>query len=527
MRSYYAHLNTISDAAKKTDPKLVFRSSAIFPMIHRDGISARIIFMGYWILKRHIKQVTAVVTLRSETGDVMNRSTFMIEQPKAYRIELSDELQKAGISPSSPFVGSLEVEFFSTVNLVFPFPAVAINYYGPHFSSVVHTAQRVYNNFEDMHENSQTKVPESGFNIYVTDQQEPVFGLVNGPEVAPDAKIEMQFINSNNEKLFYSLDLKKIHPYQTCIIYPAQLMDLKSFLKGRAGTAKIRFNINWIFPRLLVGNIQHSLPAMSITHTYYDCSSAKSDSDFWLPTQPEWYPAALMVPLCIHEDHFTNISFYPIYSPSAFTIDIEIYDSKGRLLGMKQNILLIESPHCEFKQINMNLLCSKLNIQTKAGLAARIIAKTETGQRLPARVKVALDIGQNRLPLMPCNICTNLQPFNPALEKKESTFRWSPILADQPQSSLWIMNSSPAIAYSKQADIQLDFYREMDDATISRHLTLPPQGFVVISPEHDTELATFFGGKIGWCTVRASNPYTTNYYLAENPSGVVGGDHGF
>lgn len=525
MRSYYAHLETAMGS--KSVAKPVFRSSAIFPVIQREGISSRILFMGYWILKRHIQKIAGVITLRSLEGKILNRSTLDITEAKTYRIELADQLANIDYPANTDFMGSLEIEFFSVVNLVFPFPATVINYYGPHFSSVVHTAQRVYNDFEDLRANSQTSVPESGFNIYAEEDREPFIGLINGPNHVADGKISMQLFNIDREELTYELNLGEIAPYQTQIIHPAELMPLKKFLKGQVGAGKIRFNVSWIFPRLVVGNIQQSPPAMTITHTYYDCSAAQSDSDYWLPEQPKWYSAALMVPLCNNEKQFTNIYFYPLYSPSSFIIDIEIYDSKGKRLGSKQNVLAIESPFAEIKQLNIAKLCQELEIPPQKDLAARVIGRAVGDSRFPARVKLGLDIGLTSQPHMPCNICTNLQPFNPALETKPSTFRWSPVLADQPESVLWILNSSPERDYQKTAELDLTFFREKDSEVLKRHVTIPPHGFIVIRPQEDPELQGFFEGKVGWCTAVSTNPYTTDYYFAINPSGVVGGDHSF
>ena len=94
MRSYYAHLeNAIVLPNVKIPPKPIFRSSAIFPMISFPGISARILFMGYWMLKRHIHELAAQINLRSREGHLLNRSSMVIKEAKTFRIELSDQLK--------------------------------------------------------------------------------------------------------------------------------------------------------------------------------------------------------------------------------------------------------------------------------------------------------------------------------------------------------------------------------------------------------------------------------------------------
>ncbi len=507
-------------------PKPVFRSSAIFPAFNLSNVNSRILFMGYWILKRHIREIAAVVSLRSEKGLILHRTLFTIQEAKTYRIELKELLAAAGISTEDSFIGSMEIEFFSTVNLVFPFPAVVINYYGPHFSSVVHTAQRIYNDSEDKRNNSQSNVPEAGFNLYADDDHEPFFSLINGSEALPNATLDMQFYNSKQELLTHTLNLGDLEPYQTTVVYPSRELDLKSFFDSRVGSGKIRFHLNWVFPRLVVGNIQHSTSAIVITHSYYDCSQETSATNYWQPEQSKWYPASLAIPCIIQNSHFTNAYFYPIYSPSSIEIDVEIYDSLGHILGVKKNALKIKSPMTAFYRIPLKELCKEMDITPSQNLGARIIARSSDNKPIPSRIKLGLDIGGNAEAL-PCNICTNLQPFNPALDAKPKSFKWAPLLADQPNATIWIMNSSPAKEYDKYAEVELTFFREKDVQTLSRKISLPPQGFIVIDPKTDFELQTFLENQIGWLTAISTNSYTTTYYFAESSAGVVGGDHGF
>lgn len=521
MRSYHAHLETLAPTAGLIAKKPVFRASAVFPVIREGGISTRLIFMGYWFLKRNVQKVESVLTLRSLEGKVLLRSIQSIVESKTYRIELASLLDKLDIPLEQAFTGSLEVEFYSSSNLVFPYPAVVVNYYGPAFSSVVHVAQRVYNDYEDMEKNSQTDVPESGFNIYADANQEPLIGLINGPEPQNHGQIELQFFNGKGETLNYTKELGVLHPYQTTFIYPAREVDLEGFLGGNVGACKAKFQVNWIFPRLLVGNLQREPRAFSVTHTYYDCSSAVSESDYWNDPEPGFEPASLMIPFCCEKDYLTKVYFYPIYSPSEIGIDIEVYGQEGELLEKKENILTLKSPSDAFSCLNLKELFS-----LSQNSAIRIIARPLEGSRLPARIKLGVDIGILR-GLLPCNICTNLQPFNPSLETKTSSFKWLPLLTDQPRAAVWLMNSSPQKNYVKVATLDVTFFREKDTQILKKFLELEPHGFVMIDPNDDVALKEFLDGQIGWMTIVTNNPYLTTYYFADHPSGVVGGDHGF
>jgi hypothetical protein len=495
-------------------------------VLQSPGISSRILFMGYWMLKRNIHELACIVTLRTSTGTVISRSNMMITEAKSYVVELADQLQLGGLSPDSEFFGSMEIEFFSVHNLVFPFPAVVINYYGPKFCTVVHSAQRTYNDFEDMARNSETNVPESGFNIYADGEREPFISLINGPLGLKASSMQLHFVNHAQKVFQKEIAIKPLAPYETSFIYPARVYPLEKFLDGHPGAGKIKFHVNWIFPRLLVGNLHKDIPAVTITHTYYDCSQACADSDYWQSVQEGWYPASLMIPVIVSGNHFTNIYFYTIYSPSTFSIDLEIYNSQGNLLGTKKDAALVEAPLENYHCLKLKEICQELNIATDKELGARIIARPVNDSRLPARIKIGIDVGIEGFQT-PCNICANLHPFNPALENKPLSFRWSPILADQPRSFFWMMNSSPAIDYKRWTDVNLTFFRENDGETIKRTLTLGPQCFFSIAPDQDAELKAFFQGSVGWVTAVTTSPYSTCYYFAENNSGVVGGDHGF
>lgn len=530
MRSYYSHLETLKkNSSSAIEPKGTYRSSSIFPVFHTPYMSSRLLFLGYWMLKRNIPLMSAVATLRSREGHILVRRQFTISEAKAYRIELKELLAADSISEDNTFTGSLELELFSAVNLVFPFPAVVINYYGPSFSTVVHTAQRVYNDFEDMQRNSQTDVPEAGFNIYANRDHETFIGLVNGPIHRKTSEILWQFFNAQGESLHHRTLLKELNPYETLLLHPSQLCPtLQQFLNGQVGSCKLHINIDWIFPRLIVATQQQDIHAFTLTHTYYDCSKTANDSDYWLASQEDWHPATLAVPVAAPENNFTNIYFYPIYSPTRCGIDVEFYDLQGKLLAQAQQCLIIDTTEQKTKVLELNKLVADLHVDRKHDMIARMIAYPLGDNRLPSRIKIGFDTSAGSYEgAMACNICTNFQPFNPSLEQKPSSFRWDPILADQPESKVWIINSSPQKSYSKTAFVELTFFREADTVTLKRQYQIPPHGFLIVSPQNDAELANFLMDSIGWITAVSDTAHILTYYFCRSAQGITGGDHGF
>ena len=511
MRSYYAHLEKLGSTSPKSGP--ILRSSAIFPVFQDQEVSTRLLFLGYWLLKRHIPQIKGLVTLRDDKGSVLNRIELLAIEAKAYTIEVKD-------LTDGTMQGSIEIEFFSETDLVFPYPAVTVNYYGPSFSTVVHTAERTYNDLDDAVKTGESHVPESGFNIYANESKEPFITLINGAEDTPSQQMEIDFYNASEDKFSYTFELEKFNPYEMKVIYPARSFDLKDFFKDKAGTCKMHFHLTGVFPRLLVGNLLKAPFAKVITHTYYDCSESEGPSNFWEPTSLEFHSASLMLPFMGHE-HTTTLSFYPIFAPSSFTIDLEFYNQAGVMVESFREALTFEPHFDQFLQICLNDLYPATET-----LSARIIARPISDTSIPARIKLAIDIGIPKKGL-PCNICTNLQPYVPAFSAKKSSFKWGPILTDQPRSYAFLMNSSPEKKMTTVAETKLTFYREKDTATLQRTLSLTPQSFYLIDPSKDSELNAFLDGKIGWFTAVTTNPYLTTYYFAENPSGVIGGDHGY
>ncbi|CDR32978.1 hypothetical protein [Criblamydia sequanensis] len=525
MRSYWDHLEetTKKESLNKKEP--AFRASAIFPVMQSPLIQSRVLFFGYWMVKRNIPAIGFVKTLRRKDGTLLSRTFSLITEPRAFRVEVKDILEESEYGEEL-FEGSLELEFFSSMPLVFPFPATTVNYYGADFSTFVHTAERIFNNYEDYQANTVTKVAESGFNITLANGGNPFFAFVNGPKEDKDKNIKATFINANGNIQENLFRLGKVAPYETKFIYPAKEIDLAPFLKNEIGTLKLNFDIEWAFPRLLVGNFQDIPFIASITHSYYDCTTATSKKDYWLDSEEKWHDASLILPLLIEDDLETTLSFYPIYTPSQFSIDAEIYTLNGTLIGKGKLFENLES-ESQFKRFPMkNFVRNFLGKDPIEPLSIRLIA-TKTGKDpIPSRIKIALDVTQKK-EILGCNICTNLQPFNPDFEKKNKSFRWAPLVFDTPHFCLFIMNSSPEKDYKKSDKILLQFYRESDLEILRKEIEIPPHGAFLIDTTKSEDLEAFFQGKTGWVTVESGNPYLVTYYLALHPSGAVGGDHGY
>ena len=75
MKTYKQHLITSQAFGEKLNliKKPIFRSSAIFPVINNRFLETNVMFLGYWLIKRKILEVSVLVTLRDQNGTILKR----------------------------------------------------------------------------------------------------------------------------------------------------------------------------------------------------------------------------------------------------------------------------------------------------------------------------------------------------------------------------------------------------------------------------------------------------------------------
>ena len=87
MKSFENHLKSVKSFGESLplNYKPTMRSSAVFPLVISKGkIESIYTFMGYWLRKRNIALVTAVITTRNSFGDKISVKTYEINSPKSY-----------------------------------------------------------------------------------------------------------------------------------------------------------------------------------------------------------------------------------------------------------------------------------------------------------------------------------------------------------------------------------------------------------------------------------------------------------
>ena len=527
MKSYYQHLKSTQEFGEKPNltKKPILRSSAIFPVVQNEFYTSSIHFLGYWLLKRNIPEVTLTITLRSMDGDILLRKLEIINIAKAFAINLRDLLLEINSDKNNNFFGSIETEFNTTRDMVFPYPALVLEYHNEKFNTCVHTLGRIYNDFEDLNENSEFSVPESGFDIHETGDLNSFISFVNGPLQNENGCIEYVVTNSKSQKLIGNFHLGIINPLETKFFHlKDHILDLSDFLENESGSISIKHNFEGFYPRFLVGNIQKSFPSVSFTHSYYDCTSCTSDSDYWNRVNNDHFDSAVYIPVFQNNNEFTNLVIYPNLSPSDFVLQINIYDKNGKQVTESPVLFEIKNDDNKLLKINLNEITSNLDLSKSENLAAHIITKFNN-TKIPSRIKFGLDVGIKGLnSKLPCNICFNTRMGNPLIENKPGSFHWAPLFNDR-NMILTIGNFSTRKNYEQDANLELNFYRIEDSTSFSKKIQLQPNSEKRISLK-DFKLNEFIKTE-GWVTIKADNPYIQGFYFSMNPSGSVSGDHFF
>lgn len=230
MRTYTDHYKSINLLRKEERP--ILRSSAIFPFFVNKDLDTRILFLGYWFLKRNIKEILITITIRLEKGEIINRENFNIDSVKAFCISIKKKLKKKNIFITANLKGSIEIEVFSTKNLVYPYPAFVVNYDSRKSSTFTHTCGRIFNDIDDYKKTLKFLPPETGFDILPNVSTNPFFSFVNGNIFLKNQKINLEIFCNNKKIIKKKIFIKKINPYETKFVFFLNNNEKKKFARS-------------------------------------------------------------------------------------------------------------------------------------------------------------------------------------------------------------------------------------------------------------------------------------------------------
>jgi len=524
MKSFAKHLSSTKsfgeELPKNYSPTM--RSSAVFPIrVEEKKIDTIVTFMGYWLLKREIKEVTALITLRASNGSVVITESNLIDCVKSFKWSMKEMLDKSKENVKGNFLGSVEVEIFSARDMVFPYPAITLSYVSELGNTFVHTCGRIYNDLSDLEENNEQVVPETGFDIISKNEFNPYFSFVNGPIAIVKENIDLEFINVKGESLFVEKIIENESPYSTIWINILESESARSFFNDERGTVKINHDLKGFYPRFVVGNVYNNFEAISLSHSYYDTSRDFSDLAIWKnPNKKEFFDSAISFPVSCDFD-FTELAIYPNFCPKDFNMSFEFYNEEGRKIGSSSYIASVKTEKKVVRYINCRNLLEEITPEKKLYMCKVII---DGNGAVPTRMKFGLNIGMNSGANLPTNICFNADVPNEKIYKKKGTFKWCAVF-DANHQSIFITDCSLLRKKNQSAEIDISYWRESDNQSLNFKISLPSNGVSDILNGHRDEVSDFLNDELGWVSMRSSSPHTIGYYVTNFGNGLVGGDH--
>jgi hypothetical protein len=521
MQTYKNYLKSINTNFL-SNRKPVFRSSAIFPFVVSKNLKTNIFFLGYWLIKRNIKEITLLGTIRNERGNILKREKLTISQVKAYKIDIKDLLP---FEYKKSFIGSIELEVFSSQDMVYPYPAFVVNFEGKNTSSVVHTCGRIYNSYEDQLSNTDIRTEESGFDIFENKNFEPFFSFVNGSYKSKNKSIKLTLINYLGQKKIKIIKFKKIYPYETKIIRFLSKKE-KTFFKNKKGTVKIKHTFDNFFPRFLSGNLDKNLNDSLLTHSYYDLSKVKDKNQYFVnKDKKNYYDSTAVVPLFFKDKFYTEVAIYPNINPSNFFFNLELYDHKGKLivkiLKIKKINYTLSRPI--YLNINKILFESKIKLNKKNIYFCRIFSSSKN--KYPVRMKFALNICNTMKNSVPSNICFNFQVPEPSFLKKKGAFKWG--LLQNKNHSIVTFSNLGIDRRNKNAKLKLKFWNEYNNKFLTKNITIKRNASLWLDINKEKKLKKFLNKKSGWVTAQCNNPNISGWYFEITKNKSVGADHLF
>jgi hypothetical protein len=360
-------LDSYEDAQKNS----THRSSLLVPTIPNTEVS--ISFLNHFLIKRKNQHVGLRLTGVDQSGARIVSRLFPIDEPRVYTFHLQKEF--------CPSALSYMVEFFSSSNIVIPFPAVMVNHRGPQSYSTVHSFNRVLNDIFEDDEINTIQVEEGAIDITQNPNASTFFTVYAGQHRLRD-EIGLRFTsNSKSISKRFAVDIPRLthQSFTLGSVFPE--------IEHQKGILLIKQpRQDMFYGRLLVGQV---LPNgdLSANHSYYDNSEVAGE--YWGDSHPSHrtYP--------VIQGLTTSIRIYPIQSASTLEFKIRIKNSDGLTLATS-NAFELTSPGNDWLDIDINQLIASLDVAPHEVMAFTLIAQPKVGNT-PMRINHQIVFGGSGL----------------------------------------------------------------------------------------------------------------------------------
>ena len=332
-------VSTLQNKARQKTAVNMSSSTVFLAACSGDGnVDTEVSLLNHFILKRGINDVVATVEFRDLTGYLVKTYKMNMDEPRAYSIRVSEQI-------NGSFLGSIYVFFNSNENLAVPFCAVVCTVKTQNSVCGVHTYGRRLEQKELGGSLDLKSTVETGWTARDTSDVKS-FAVLHGGRERLSVDVKLEISNAKNEKLFVNSDYI-LQPYGTLIIQPQDLSDeVIQHLGGENGHIKVFVDgLSGIFPRMLCGNFtsisqtQFNLNEASeiqFTHTNFDFStieqpaSSSSLGYYNQPTLPAGYgiiyPVETSKKITIGSESYSSNSLHHIKIDSMSQLEVKAED---------------------------------------------------------------------------------------------------------------------------------------------------------------------------------------------------------
>ena len=258
------------DKAHNNTHGVVLRSSGIFYYKKSSDFKTTISLLNYWKIKRGI-DVTIICSTRKLDGTLVLRERI--------QFDTSDVINYiphiAGITEQSDFEGSVEVEAFSSEDLVIPYAAIMVIYESKFGISMTHTYGRIYSMHEIEEGNILPICEETCCHSLLSSKKgKSYFIFHNGSYTTPAQESVLSLLNHLGQRITEKLRLNALNPYETVKIDPRNYFEnYDQFLNNNPGNLSISFTLNkTAFPRLLSVNESLDKNDFQVNHSNFNLS---------------------------------------------------------------------------------------------------------------------------------------------------------------------------------------------------------------------------------------------------------------
>jgi hypothetical protein len=343
----------------------VYRSSLMAPRM--DRAATQVSFLNHFLLKRGIEAVTCKVSAIDAVGRLVGVDTVAVNAPVVYAIDLET------VFPGCDEARQYNIEFYSSDDLVVPYPAAMINHWGDDFVNTVHSYNRVLNDvFEDEKVN-QVRVLEASVDGINSGAYTTFFNYATGPIEAPG---EVELVRLSEGGVVGTARLApppgKLACVTSCLSQIQPEFDRSSVIKIAQPYQKL------FYGRMLAGRLDQRTGAFSANHTYYDCSDVEEyfDNDVSARVYPYF------------SGFLNEVVVYPIMSPGDYRVQVDVFAGAGAHSSRR---LPLSSPSGNPVLVCVDALVEEAGLSDCA--AFQVVVRAADGGRIPTRVMHQLVYG--------------------------------------------------------------------------------------------------------------------------------------